>query len=125
MSSQVLCTLLEGEPPAENPDSSVPLDNSETATDGQQLDRDASVGQKERKGSGEKPEESSFNVLLGMLTIATMMDAEGQTATNLAATSVAAEIGQEGHEDRIRSVSGRELGVPVDRPRQDPVDRIK
>lgn len=43
------------------------------------LSSDGFAGEEENRG-GEKPEKSRFNVLLGMLTIATMVDAEGEAA---------------------------------------------
>lgn len=54
----------------------------------------------------EKPEKSRFNVLLGMLTIATMVDAEGEAASSWAAKS-SSGMGQDGHETDDGTKSGR------------------
>lgn len=117
----MLCSLLEGETPAENPDPSGLPGVSETTPDGrerssQPLSCDA-ADRDDRTGNGEKPEKSRFNVLLGMLTIATMVDVEGETGTNVPATVADAEIGEEDKENRIRTFSGtRPLGSHCSAP---------
>eukprot|EP00752_Nemacystus_decipiens_P004957 g4510.t1 len=59
------------------------------------LNSDDSAGEEQRT-QDEKPEKSRFNVLLGMLTIATVVDAEGKAASSWAAKS-SSGMGPEWH----------------------------
>ena len=147
-SCQVLCTLLDGDTPAETiapPGRSANLDTTldelgmehqqdgdGTKGDGAQAKTEPSstppsakylgkggnaVGVDGRDGGSgsvaakegradEKPEKSRFNILLGMLTIATMVDAEGEAASSWAAKS-SGGIEQNEHENGDRTKSGR------------------
>lgn len=121
----MLCTLLEGDPPAETstpprrtasfestPDEAgleQKQDGDGTEGNGAQPTTDRSSAPplatgEEQSRRDEKPEESRFNVLLGMLTIATMVDAEGEAASNWAAKS--SGMGHDEHEKRDRKRSG-------------------
>ncbi|CAM9255225.1 unnamed protein product [Ectocarpus sp. 6 AP-2014] len=148
----VLCTLLEGEPPAENIGSASPPTNKEDRSSGDgdvggdgstgggqsgsggvesgsgggETGRGGGGGGKSSEGSGRlssgsggndkggdaegdgKPEKSRFSVLLGMLTIATMVDAEGKAAASWAAKSAAGR-GQEDQEVNGQAERGARL----------------
>lgn len=148
---QVLCTLLEGEPPAENIGSASPptakkedrnsgdgdiggdgstgggqsgSGGGESGSGGGESGSGGGGGGKGSEGSGRvssgsggndeggdaegdgKPEKSRFSVLLGMLTIATMVDAEGKAAASWAAKSAAGR-GQEDQEVDGQAERGR------------------
>lgn len=145
---KVLCTLLEGDPPAETTTpprrsahfeatlddagleqeqdgdgtkgnhaqaktdrSSAPPLATEQIKGGNAVGVDGgdggggSAGEEECRGD-EKPEKSRFNVLLGMLTIVTMVDAEGEAASSWAAKS-SGGMGQDEHKNGDRSKSGK------------------
>ena len=74
------------------------------------VNSDHPASDEERRGD-EKPEKSRFNVLLGMLTIATMVDAEGEAASSWAAKS-SGGIGQDGQETDDGTKSGRNIRIP-------------
>lgn len=74
------------------------------------LNRDRSASEEERSGK-EKPEKSRFNVLLGMLTIATMVDADGKKSTSSWAAKSFTGMGQDELEHGDRAKSGRKHRV--------------
>lgn len=69
------------------------------------LNSDGSAGENEKR-QDDKPEKSRFNVLLGMLTIATMVDAEGKAASSWTAKSFTG-MGQDEHENGNTTNPGR------------------